>query len=70
MHCYRDMTFCSFYLTCEKAANCNRKLTPEVESIALSRNDPICQFVEKPECYREKINSGMLLFAAFWEAGK
>ncbi len=52
MICYLDMTFCSFYQECEKY-DCPRALTPEVKKRAEKIGLPICQFIEKPDCFKE-----------------
>ncbi len=57
---YRDMTFCSSYKECRNGKKCNRALTPQVQKDADkwwgkgTGQAPICQFVDKPECYKEK----------------
>ncbi len=63
MICYRDMTFCSFYKTCKDGEECHRALTKEVYKAAdkwwgwsQEGKAPICQFVEKPDCYLNSID--------------
>lgn len=58
---YRDMTFCSFYEDCLEGENCMRALTPQVRQDAERwareiglKETPICVFLEKPECFKEK----------------
>jgi hypothetical protein len=59
MMCYRDRTWCSFYLLCKKASGCDRCLTPKVIEDAQSIGLPISVFTEFPEC-----------FVAFFENGR
>jgi hypothetical protein len=54
MICYRDMTFCRFYKECLTGKECGRALTKEVETKASKIGLPICQFIDKPECYCNK----------------
>jgi hypothetical protein len=51
---YRDMTFCGFYKGCLNGKECDRALTKEIEIRAANFGLPICQFLEKPECYCDK----------------
>ena len=53
MICFRDMTFCSFYKECAET-KCHRALTPEIKHAAERTGLGICQFAEKPECFKEK----------------
>ena len=54
MLCYRDMTFCPFWESCRKMADCGRALTPDiVERAHLAKMD-ISQYADKPECYKPK----------------
>ena len=50
MICYKDMTFCSFYEDCDDK-DCSRALTQEVRDKADKLGLPICQFMEKPDCW-------------------
>ena len=56
MICYKDMTFCPFYKDC--ANPCFRSLTDEVWRTAKNwwKDDdpPICQYMSKPDCFKEK----------------
>lgn len=54
MICYRDMTFCSFYLDCKDGKDCPRAKTPEVCRAAKKTGLPICQYPEKPSCFVER----------------
>ena len=49
---YRDMTFCGFYRKC--LTPCDRSLTKEVLISAKNEHLPLCQFIEKPECFCNK----------------
>ena len=53
MMCYRDRTFCSFYVDCS-VENCDRALTPEIEDRAQKIGMPICEFAEQPKCFKAK----------------
>lgn len=53
MFCYRDMTYCDYYRTCKDSENCHRPLTKKVKKDAELKNLSICQFVSKPNCYKE-----------------
>ena len=53
MLCYGDMTFCSYYEDCAKT-DCPRALTDDIQYKAQAHGLPICQFVDKPLCWRDK----------------
>ena len=48
---YRDKTYCPFYLECAEVG-CDRALTETVKVLARNYGLPICQFMDKPECYK------------------
>lgn len=54
MICYRDMTFCKFYRDCKLKNKCGRALTERVERQAEKNGLPVCQFCDKPECWKEE----------------
>ena len=58
---YKNMTFCPFYLDCTKKDVCDRPLTPEVKIQADmwwgEADAPICVYMEKPDCWSERIRS-------------
>lgn len=58
MMCYRDMTFCPYFKECKEGGLCSRALTDEVKENAKKwwgkEGAPICRFIEKPECFKEK----------------
>jgi len=54
MICYRDATFCPYYKICKDGKECSRALTREMLSYAKSAGLPICQFVEKPDCFKQR----------------
>ena len=54
MICYKDMTFCSFWEKCKKGEDCSRALTQKVEFDAKKFGLGICQFLEKPKCFKEE----------------
>lgn len=61
MLCYQDRTFCSFYKKCKEGNNCAIALTKEIFKCAKKWSNEvvktddvlICQFVDKPECFKE-----------------
>lgn len=57
MMCYKDMTFCQFWLTCCKGSDCKRAVTKEVQEAAKKwwggEDPPFACFAKKPECYEE-----------------
>jgi len=53
MICYRDRTFCSFYKDCAEGNDCVRALTKDVEQKSIKIGLGVCQFMEKPECFKE-----------------
>uniref|UniRef100_A0A6M3KTF3 Uncharacterized protein n=1 Tax=viral metagenome TaxID=1070528 RepID=A0A6M3KTF3_9ZZZZ len=50
MICYKDMTFCGFLECADK--KCHRRLTKEVKSKSIAIGLPICQFMDKPNCFK------------------
>lgn len=57
MICYRDRTWCQ-YSECINL-KCSRRLTEAVEKAAELLRLPICQFAEKPDCFKEPENIGI-----------
>lgn len=57
MICYRDMTYCD-YADCADL-KCSRRLTDTVEKDAKLLRLPICQYAEKPDCFKEPKNIGI-----------
>ena len=55
MLCYRDMRFCPFYESCVFNARCIRALTPEVIKRAKQIDMPIAQFIDKPDCHKQRV---------------
>ena len=55
--CYKDTTFCSFYLECIHGETCKVALTPKVEEDAKKwwgeDNPPIAVYLYKPDCFEE-----------------
>jgi len=49
---YRDMTFCPFFTTCTQGNTCRRALTLTVQRNAAHWKMPVCQYGQKPECYK------------------
>ena len=60
MICYKDITFCPFYLECVNGNDCRAALTPKVEEDAKKwwngGNPPISVYLNKPECFKENEN--------------
>lgn len=56
MICYGDRTFCKFYEECKYGEGCERALTVNVMQEAYDCGLPVCQFMEKPECFKEACN--------------
>ena len=54
MLCYRDRTYCPFWRECRDGETCPRALTCVVRIEADMVRLPICQWIERPECYKEK----------------
>ena len=62
MLCYRDMTFCKFYMDCTGAKLCGRKLTTAVRQSAVSFGLPIMEYSDKPHCHKEIVKvSGVVV---------
>ena len=53
MICYKDKTFCGFWMQCQDYILCGRALTQAVEERANKAGLPICQFTDKPDCFKE-----------------
>jgi len=55
MICYRDMTFCRFYIICKKGHACERALTDKVKADADAwwgkSGAPIMVHTTYPECF-------------------
>lgn len=54
MICYKDKTFCNFWVTCKQANDCDRKSTKEIEENSIKKGLPLSLFTDKPNCYEEK----------------
>lgn len=54
MSCYRDMTFCKYYLQCEKGDGCVRALTKTIEKDAEEFGLPTSFFGSPPDCFEMK----------------
>jgi len=54
MMCYKDRTFCRYWLPCKDGYVCDRALTPKVmeEAEKWMVNPPICTYTEKPDCFK------------------
>jgi len=62
MLCYKDMTFCPHWETCQVCVNdsCGRELTHKVWEEAEKIGLEVCRFMDKPSCYR-KIEGGIIM---------
>lgn len=56
MICFRDMTFCPFFTECAEGGLCDRRLDSSVLRNAKKIGLPICQYVEKPKCFKQPKN--------------
>ena len=50
MLCYKDKTFCQFYILCQN--QCDRALTIDIKKEAAEFGLPICQFADIPDCFK------------------
>lgn len=57
MLCYKDRTFCRFYIDCKYGKQCERALTIDIKTAARKwwgkDNAPISQFLDRPDCWKE-----------------
>jgi len=54
MMCYRDMTYCPFWLECADGDICERALTDEVKQAArfwFPDHPDIAYFIDRPSCF-------------------
>ena len=58
MMCYKDTTFCPFYLECIHRETCKVALTPKVKDTVkeCKDNPPISVYLDKPNCFEENKN--------------
>lgn len=54
--CYRDMTFCPFWKECKEGDTCFRSMTEDVINKANDIGLGISQFMEHPDCFKEREN--------------
>jgi len=54
MICYHDRTYCGFHKDCKLSRRCGRALTKKILKEAKRHGLPICQFVNKPGCFRKR----------------
>lgn len=52
--CYRDRTYCTYYLECQEGETCSRALTEEVRKKSEEIGMPVCRWLEHPSCFVEK----------------
>jgi hypothetical protein len=59
MLCYKDMTFCKFYMACMHGGTCHRAYTPKVAQAAREwwGNDevPVAFFMLIPDCWERLV---------------
>jgi hypothetical protein len=57
MLCYKDKTFCPFWVSCTAGESCPAALTDQViEAANLWMDNPlICQYTKEPACYDKKL---------------
>ena len=53
MLCYKDRTFCSYYISCVHGSTCDRALTSEVRRRAREAGLDVSQFAGRPDCWKE-----------------
>lgn len=53
---YKDMTFCPFYSSCTKGAECERAKTQAVIDAAWKCGMSIMEFMHHPDCHEENEN--------------
>ena len=55
MICYKDRTYCPYYLLCKNGHICDRAFTQEVEDAANKwwggKHAPICLYSSFPDCF-------------------
>jgi hypothetical protein len=51
MLCYRDMTFCPYYMDCEEGNDCPRALKPHIIGKAAEAGLEISAYLDRPECF-------------------
>ena len=59
------MTFCSFHEQCKDGGTCHRAMTNEVMRKAKEIGLPISRFIDKPECFVEKLQNSKETLEAF-----
>ena len=57
MMCYRDKTYCQFWVDCVSGRTCPRALTDKVENDANNFGLPICSYCDEPKCFENKFES-------------
>ena len=62
MICYQDKTFCSFWKDCKDGNICDRAFIDTIRERAKKWSEQytpdellVCFFMDKPECFKEKI---------------
>ena len=51
MMCYKDRTYCMFWLICKNGNTCDRAFTDDVKQAAEKAGLPVSFFAEFPECF-------------------
>lgn len=68
MLCYRDITFCPYYMDCEEGNDCPRALKPHIIGKAAEAGLEISVYLDRPECFtaKRKPLSGQVKGAEEW----
>lgn len=53
MICYRDMTFCPFWLECVAGFDCHRAFTDEHADAAERGGWHVSLYADRPDCFAE-----------------
>ena len=56
MPCYRDRTFCEFWINCKHGIECPQALTDDVKKQAAQYNLNISEFMCQPDCFEYFMN--------------
>jgi hypothetical protein len=51
-----EKIYCKFYMKCMDGKICGNALTVKIRKELQSQVEPLCQYNDKPECFKEKIN--------------
>ena len=51
MICYKDKTFCPYYLLCKNGHTCDRILTIKIKTHAQKIGLPVAVYTDLPDCF-------------------